>query len=42
MLLTSKIFKVKRKGVRDDVLVSNILFNEVDVSYESTDSLRNS
>ena len=27
MLLASKIFEVKRKGVRDDVLTSNILFD---------------
>ena len=29
MLLASKIFEVERKGVRDDVLTSNILFENI-------------
>ena len=29
MLLASKIFEIKRKVVRDDVLTSNILFDYI-------------
>ena len=29
MILPSKIFDIKRKGVRDDVLTSNILFKNI-------------
>ena len=29
MFIASKIFGVKRKGVRDDVLMSNILFDDI-------------
>ena len=29
MLLSSKLFEVKRNGVRDDVLTSNFLFDNI-------------
>ena len=35
MSLDSKIFEVKRKGVRDDVLTSNILFDDVSMTRVS-------
>ena len=35
MFLASKIFEVKRKGVRDDVLTSNILYGDFSVQVSS-------
>ena len=35
MFLASKIFEVKRKGVRDDVLASNIFFDDILITRAS-------
>ena len=48
MFLASKLFEVKRKGVRDDVFTSGILFesilrtgiSQLENISEATDSLR--